>query len=169
MAKSPDPSKPGPFRKFEVVINALGVLLVAGTIYFGLRSQSEAINNQWGQEFYKQKMQVYLQAAEVTSQIAYLKAQDTLQAALDEKIMAFNTLYFGPMAIMEESSVEAAMVMYKRALDEDLPADVLEQLALYLSHVLRNDSRAMYLQETQPSSPYGTNEELLEAMRSYFE
>ena len=149
----------------NLIVSVLGVIGVITSIYFGLKSKTNAINNQWWQEFYKQKMNVYLRASEVASKIAYLKLNNIESTELSERILEFNTLYGGPMAIMEETEVEAAMVIYRKALKKDLSPEKLIDLALYLSHVLRNESRSTFLDE-EANSHYGSNDKIIATMKN---
>lgn len=147
----------------SIAVSGLGFIGVILTIIFTMKAQTKAIENQWYQEFYKQRMSVYLKASKAASMIAYLKDSKHDAKLLKENILEFQTLYGGQMAVLEKKEVEKAMVRFKKGLDNNISNDSLKDLALYLSHVLRNESSYDY-EFKNVVSTYGNNTHLLKLM-----
>ncbi len=147
---------------FVATIGALGVII---SVITGLQSQTDAINNQWNQKFYEEKIALYIRATELAGRIANLKENDmNVKRILQATIVDFRSLYWGPMAIVEKPDVEAAMVNFNKGLKMDISVGKLKQLALYLSHVCKNEVNAEFNTDIKQSR-YGDNEDLLKRMR----
>lgn len=150
-----------------LIISFFGMVGVILSVLYGFKQQKNAINNQWGQEFYKQRMSIYLKASDAASRIAYLREDKSDSVELKERILEFQTLFGGPMVILEGSEVAQAMIYYKEGLDSGVSVNRLKSLALLLSHVLKNDSRELFLEVLpDPTAKYGDNDQLLARMRS---
>ncbi|MBD3276640.1 MAG: hypothetical protein GF372_15095 [Candidatus Marinimicrobia bacterium] len=157
----------------NTILAAVGGVGVIASIWFGFaqleqqsRAQTEAIRDQWRQTFYDQRMEIYQRATEGTGRIASLMRMNGPEQEIKRAIMEFRSLFWGPMAITEGADVENAMVYFNRGLTQNLPARDIEQLALYLAHVCRNEAYAYYniRRSDEPASRYGANEEILEMM-----
>jgi len=151
-------------QEYQLIVSAVGIGGVILSIYLGFRGQITAINNQWAQEFYKQKMNIFVKASEAAARVAYLKTNKSDSLDLKQQILNFNVLYGGPMAIHEKPDVEAAMVKFGNGIKMNFESESLQLLALYLSHVLRNEARSLFIAEKESTSQYGTNKELLKLM-----
>ena len=163
------------YKKLNTIIAAVGAFGVIVSILFGfsqLRSQSEAqtqaIRDQWGRKFYDEKIDLYTRATEVAARIAALRRSQSDEKTFEDALVEFRSLYWGPMCITEGEDVESAMVKFHEGVTADLPASALEQLALFLAHVCKNEAHALYLDKDKPTeeppSRYGNNRQILERM-----
>ena len=148
----------------SIVLSVVGALGIIISIYTGLKSQTNAINNQWGQMFYDEKMSQYIKVTESAARIAVLKKHKKTEE-LEKEIITFRTHFWGPMGIVEGDEVEKAMVTFNKGIDT-VGDDSLETMAIYLAHICRNEARRIFLHNEGTSSHYGTSEELLILMKT---
>lgn len=152
---------------------AIGVVLSILVGFSQVTAQSEAqvtaLNQQWKQQFYRERLELYRRATETAARIATLKTTNASTEQLDGSMREFYTLFWGPMAMTEEAAVESAMVKFKAGLDRNLDGRTLQTLALYLAHVARNETNSAYLEGQSASSGYGTNAEILSKMAKLVE
>lgn len=158
----------------NTILAAVGGIGVIASIWFGFaqleqqsEAQTEAIRDQWRQTFYDQRMDIYQRATEVAARIASLMRVNGPEQEISRAVVEFRTLFWGPMAITEGADVENAMIYFNRGLSQRLPARDMEQLALYLAHVCRNEAYDYYKinRAAGPASRYGTNEQILGEMK----
>lgn len=84
--------------------------------------------------FRETQLKLYLDASKLASQIATLEPGDTRTHA----VQLFNELFWGNLAVFEDSRVEAAMVKFRNTMHEtDMPSRELEQASLGLAHACR--------------------------------
>jgi len=155
----------------NTVLAAFGGIGVVASIWFGLarlrhewERQSRAIREQWRQTFYDERIAVYSRATETAGRIASLMSSGGTDEELSEAVVEFRTLFWGPMCITEGADVEKAMVKFNKGLNSNLSAAEMEQLALYLAHVCRNEAYNYYFEDKKAGSRYGPNEEVLSRM-----
>jgi hypothetical protein len=152
-------------------IAAFGALGVVASIFFGFSqleqqsaAQTEAIKEQWNSTFYDERIKLYTRATEAAARIASLKHMNAPAKAIDTAIIEFRNLFWGPMCITEGPEVESAMVKFNIGLSKGANAEVLQQLALLLAHVCKNETYAYYLKTDEIASVYGSNREILTQM-----
>lgn len=158
-------------KQVNTILAVFGGLGVIASVYFGFSqlqrqsaAQTRAIEQQWNNTFYDERMKLYARATEAAGRIASLVRKESDQAEIDGAIIEFRTLFWGPMCITEGTDVESAMVKFNTGISSNAGASALEQLALRLAHVCKNETHAYYLTTDQPASRYGTNAEILSQM-----
>lgn len=157
------------FKIINTGIATLGGLGMIVSIWFGFHQLSLDAESQRRQTFFDERMEVYSRATEAAAHIAALKRADDEHSQYSEAVIDFQTLFWGPMAITEGKEVEAAMFLFNEGIKNNLGAEALEQLALHLAHICRNEAHAHYFDEDAPASRYGSSEEILEKMEGYLE
>lgn len=91
--------------------------------------------------FLERQMMHYFQATEAASEIA--NSEDS--ASRTEAVERFWQLYWGPLAMVEDATVERAMVNYGNALRSRNPdRPVLQQLSLELAHACRDSLQKLW-------------------------
>jgi len=157
----------------NTMIAAIGTLAVIGSIWIGLKSvaassqaQATAINDQWGQRFYDERLLIYARATEAASRIAALTTFGGSKLELKDARLEFQVLYWGPMCITEGVDMEAAMVIFGDALDKSMDGPTLEYLAQRLAHVARNEMHATFPGVDSSVSKFGDSEEILRDMHT---
>lgn len=164
--------KPKSLEAWDLGVKILGIIGVVVTIYMTSKDQTKVINNEWGREFYQQKMSMYLQTSDIVSQIGFLSSKENLDSIekiqLQKLIGQFKILYGGPMAILEKCEVERAMVYFNLCLlfEGNFERKKIKNLSFYLSHVMKNEANKYFLEGEGELSVYGTNCELLCRMRT---
>jgi hypothetical protein len=94
--------------------------------------------------FVETQMKYYFEAAETATQIPRMSDEGTRQ----KLIARFWQLYWGPLAVVEDEEVEAAMVAYGRQLKQDPPnAAALETLSLGLARACRASLKRLWVPE----------------------
>jgi hypothetical protein len=166
-------------KQINTIIATCGAVGAIMAIFFGFRnlanqskaqteatkSQTRSIEEQWAQKFYEERMTIYRRATEAAARIATLKSMDAGDDQLREPMEQFHTLFWGPMCITEGDDVERAMVKFKAGLDTHISPRKLEQMALCLAHICKNETRVFYKIEPSKMDSYGTNEQLLAKMQ----
>jgi hypothetical protein len=164
-------------KRFDSFVGAFGAIGVVASIFFGFsqqteatKSQTQATRDQWSQKFYEEKLAAYLRATEAAARIAALKTSSAEQSKVDEAILQFRVQYWGPMCITEGHDVEQAMVYFNDGIKRGLEAEGLEQLALYLAHVCKNEAHMLYNLDRpgnseRNSNPYYSTAQLLFEMK----
>ncbi len=154
-------------KYLSVLVAAIGTIGVIFSIINGLKDQTEAINSQWNQKFYEEKIGLYVRATELAGRIVSLKSinieNPEMVTELQSTIVEFRSLFWGPMAIVEKPDVESAMVKFNKGLENSLSSEKLGQLVLRLSHICKNEVRVEFNTGGQQSR-YGSNKDLLEEM-----
>ncbi len=79
------------------------------------------------------QVSLYFQA---TSSTAIIATSDS-GVSRKEAEATFWELYWGPLALVEDRAVEAAMVRFRDCLIQQCPQDELQQLSLALAHTCR--------------------------------
>jgi len=186
MAEDPHRAKeqhPHPKRTNTWIV-ALGLLCVAGSIYYGFdefgrrsREQVEAVNAQTAvmkaqemQRLYEQKHAAYMTITGATSKIAALKAAGDSPAQMQDAVSAFKALLWGPAAITGGPDFNEALALFNRGLDAGADAGQLQQLSLDVARVCGNEERDLFpagfpggAQNHVPV--YGMNTNILGSMR----
>jgi hypothetical protein len=90
--------------------------------------------------FLDRQLELYTEATQVTAAIAV--STDTAERTL--ALQRFWRLYYGELALVEDRSVEAAMVVFGRALQESRDTRELQQLALQLARACRESLAASW-------------------------
>ncbi len=159
-------------KNWQNVTAIVGAVAVVVSILIGLgqivgqtKAQADAINNQWKQQFYEERLILYRRATEAAGRVAALKVAGAGGEEAESAWIEFRTLYWGPMGMTEGPDVERAMVFFNNAVEKDKDADTLQQLALRLAHVAKNETSSVYLGERGSVSHYGSNEAILAQMK----
>jgi hypothetical protein len=160
----------------------LGAIGVIASIIIGFAqlnqatsAQTEAIEQQWNSSFYDERIRIYTRATEAAGEIASLvrmKESDTGNVPDDEinsAIVDFRKLFWGPMCITEGEDVSKAMVKFNEGLDRKVDARTLEQLALRLAHICKNETYAYYLGMDSAVSRLGSNDRILFQMEDWLD
>jgi homospermidine synthase len=94
--------------------------------------------------FVEAQMKYYFEATETATQIA----RTTEGSAREKLIQRFWQLYWGPLAVVEDEEVEAAMVAYGQHLKKN-PRDAasLETLSLAVAHACRGSLKRLWVPE----------------------
>jgi len=134
-----------------------------------LALQRQTLEDEWRQRFFDNQISIYRDVVETAGRIAVLsrnRDDPRMKAELEE----FLTQFWGQMCIVEGSDVERAMILFKSGVEKQLPAEKIEQLALNLAHVCRNETNTRYFltsdEISKRKSSRGTNEQLLEKMKT---
>lgn len=94
--------------------------------------------------FVEAQMKYYFEAAETATQIA----RTTEGSAREKLVQRFWQLYWGPLAVVEDEEVEAAMVAYGRHLkNSQHDAANLETLSLAVAHACRGSLKRLWVPE----------------------
>jgi hypothetical protein len=104
-----------------------------------LRSQL-AQQHERRQPFLERQMRHYFEAVAAASKLATLEDGPDRTEALEQ----FWHLYWGPLAVVEDSAVERAMVNFGRGLSENLERTALRQRALQLAHACRDSLQKLW-------------------------
>jgi hypothetical protein len=86
------------------------------------------------QPFLERQLSFYLEATRVAAIIAVSREENAVCLATHR----FKELFWGELAMVEDERVEIAMLAFKSALDDGLPAIELEQMSLGLAHACRD-------------------------------
>jgi hypothetical protein len=84
--------------------------------------------------FLERQLQLYTDATRSAAIIATAPGGEDVRKANAR----FRELFWGELALVEDRSVEAAMVGFQRALESDAPPAELQQLSLQLAHACRD-------------------------------
>ena len=130
--------------------------------------QRQTLEDEWRQKFFDNQIEIYRELADVVGKIAVLR-NDVDDPEFANQTRQFLALFWGKMCIVEGSDVERAMIQFKRGIDQKLAADELEQLALSLVHVCRNETNERYFltdaeRKQRESKLFGSNNEILKKM-----
>ena len=129
-----------------------------------LRLQRVALEEEWKQKFFDNQIEIYSEVAAVAGKIAALG-----NAASDEDRakykLEFSALFWGKMCIVEGADVEQAMIFFKRGLDKNIKSEKLEQLAVNLVHVCRNETKQRYFPAEQPKAELDDNNQIIARMQ----
>jgi hypothetical protein len=83
--------------------------------------------------FLERQLKLYTEA----SQVVAIIATTSNNAARSKAVNRFWELYWGELALVENTEVEAAMVAFGEGLKKDAPLGELQQLSLTLAHACR--------------------------------
>ena len=126
---------------FETVIKLLSILGAVVTFAWGVvqydagqKQQSETRRVEAVKPFLEQQLKLYTEATKVASAIATTTDDATRAKSLER----FWSLYWGELALVEDASVEKAMVNLGEALRAKGNDGEVRQLALKLAHACRN-------------------------------
>jgi hypothetical protein len=129
-ARDPSQSK----ELFLKGIAAVG-LVVGGSI--GLWKYFDTAEMQFRRPYWDKKIQVYCDASEAAATAAASTKADDRARAADR----FRALYFGPMTMVEDTTVETAMVAFEVALDRfekgEITQNALKNESLSLASTMR--------------------------------
>lgn len=124
-------------------ITAISTVAISAFVFLAQRAQSiRDFERETKRPFIEQQFKLYGEAVAVASRLA--RAADRRQRPPPMKdLQRFWELYWGPLAMVEDSRVEAAMVVFGRSL-EDYAGDIsnecskmLNQASLALAHKAR--------------------------------
>ncbi len=134
------------------VVAVISALIAYTAQVSASRSQSNAAMTQLAAQqaherqkpFIEAQIKYYFEAAETATQIP----RTTDSSAREKLIRRFWQLYWGPLGVVEDPEVEAAMVAYGRQLKRD-PRDAakLETLSLGLAHACRSSLKRLWVPE----------------------
>lgn len=117
------------------ILAMLAALVVAGwtmyTYFNARKAEARTAAIEARKPFESKRLELYLDAASAAATIAKVKDPIRVAQAKDD----FWRLYWGPLALVEDRSVEASMVKIGRCLQNDKDCGPgIEQLALDLAH-----------------------------------
>jgi hypothetical protein len=125
----------------ETVIKWLGVLIALGGFLWGVTSfmltariQAEARRLESRKIFLDRQLELYTEA----TQVAATLATSTDAAKLETAQNRFWELYWGELSMVENRSVEGAMVEIHSCLNRNCTQEDLQPLALKLAHACRD-------------------------------
>ncbi len=126
---------------FESAVKLLSILGAVVTFAWGVfqyvqneQLQTENRRVEARKPFLERQLKLYTEATQAAATIATSEVQKERAAA--EK--RFWSLYWGELALVEDKSVEAAMVAFGRGLNERASSQEIKNLALRLAHACRN-------------------------------
>lgn len=121
---------------------AIGTVAISAAVFLLQRGQSiQDFERETKRPFLEQQFKLYGEAVAVASRLA--RAADQMQPAPKEDLHRFWELYWGPLAMVEDSRVEEAMVIFGRSLEdysEHIDNDcskMINQASLALAHRAR--------------------------------
>ena len=98
------------------------------------KKQSESRRIEATKPFLERQLKLYTEATQAASTIATSDDGAEKESALKR----FWALFWGELALVEDSKVEAAMVQLGEGLEKNLPKEKLQQLSLQLAHACRD-------------------------------
>ena len=124
-------------------VAAIGTLMVSAAVYLGQREDAQRdFQRETQRPFLDQQFKLYSEAVSVVARLNSAHDKGTLGEGSDD-LDRFWQLYWGPLAVVEDSRVEAAMVYVGRSLtaiaekDEGTCAKSLKLASLNLAHSVR--------------------------------
>ncbi len=121
---------------------AIATVAVSAAVFLVQRDQSiQDFKRETKRPFLEQQFELYGEAVAVASRLAYA-AHENGQLPEDD-LRQFWELYWGPLAMVEDSRVEEAMVIFGRSLKDrsrEIPNDcakMLDQASIALAHAAR--------------------------------
>jgi hypothetical protein len=139
-------------RRIDIGIKLITAVLAIIGAGMGLWKYFDAAEKEFRKPYWERQISFYFQATSSAAILATSHDQKTLKEAEAK----FWELYWGPLALVEDRRVEAAMVRYGDCLeDKKCNGNSLQQLSLNLAHTCRQSLGASWnlkLEELQ-----GTN------------
>jgi len=121
--------------KIAATVGVLGGGFWAVFLYFQARkSEGRTAALAAKQPFLSKRLELYSEATSCAAVIAVGKDETRITMATEK----FWKLYWGPMALVEDSRVESAMVEFGKALTKPESSDQLKDLAIHLAHSCRD-------------------------------
>jgi hypothetical protein len=128
------------YRRRDLIFKAVAGLLAVIGAAVGLYQYVDSAQRESRKPYWERQVSLYFDA---TSAAATLATSDDesqrKQAAAD-----FWKLYWGPLALVEDREVEAAMVGLGRCLQKECPKAALQDLSLALAHTCRQSLQASW-------------------------
>lgn len=124
--------------KYLKIITIIGsaIVFIWGVIQFSITQAAlaETRHIEARKPFLDRQLQLYTEASKAASTLA--TSDDKEELSIAEK--KFWSLYWGELALVEDSSVETAMVKFGRELQLERDPNRIKQLSLELAHACRN-------------------------------
>lgn len=136
------------FKKIEFTVKVFGVLAVIIGGAVGLWKYFDAAEKDFRKPYWERQIALYFEATAATGTIASVSEG----AERDAAEARFWQLYYGPLALVEDLQVEAAMVQFRNCLLADCTQRDLQRASLALAHACREslgDSWSLQLAELQ--------------------
>jgi hypothetical protein len=125
---------------------AIATVAVSATVFLSQRERSiQDFERETKRPFLDEQFKLYGEAVAVTSRLAHAfeKEQQPTGKAFSDDLDRFWVLYWGPLAMVEDSHVEEAMVIFGRSLQDrqngssNECARMIQQASLALAHRVR--------------------------------
>ena len=121
------------YRRRDLILKVVGGLLAIVGAGVGLYQYVDSAQRESKKPFWERQVSLYFDATTAAATLATSDDESRrTKAAAD-----FWRLYWGPLALVEDREVEAAMVRLGRCLDKECPRPELQQLSLALAHTCR--------------------------------
>ncbi len=155
-------------------IAGIATVAISAAVFLVQRHQSiQDFERETKRPFIEQQFKLYGEAVAVASRLA--RAVDRGQQPPPKDIQRFWELYWGPLAMVEDFRVEAAMVVFGRSLEDHVGSlgnecsKMLNQASLALAHSARQSLEKQWGVELVTSEPIERRneegEDLLNACR----
>jgi len=128
------------YRRRDLMLKVVAGLLAVIGAGVGLWQYVDSAQRESKKPFWERQVSLYFDA---TSAAATLATSD-VESRRREAAADFWRLYWGPLALVEDREVEAAMVRFGKCIDKECPRDQRQQLSLALAHTCRRSLQASW-------------------------
>jgi hypothetical protein len=128
------------YRSRDLVLKVVAGLLAAIGAGFGLYEYVDGVQRESKRPYWERQVALYFDATSAAATLATSGDEPERKKAAAE----FWRLYWGPLAVVEDPQVEAAMVEFAKCIDKPCPQDQLQRLSLALAHTCRNSLRTSW-------------------------
>lgn len=128
------------YRSRDLVLKVVAGLLAAIGAGFGLYEYVDGVQRESKRPYWERQVALYFDATSAAATLATSRDEPERKKAAAE----FWRLYWGPLAVVEDPQVEAAMVEFAKCIDKQCPQDQLQRLSLALAHTCRNSLRTSW-------------------------
>ena len=135
-------------RRLDIVTKIVAGLAVGVGAGLGIWQYFDTAEKEFRKPYWEQQIELYVQATTAAATLA--SSSDPVALELAEA--KFWQLYYGPLALVEDAGVEAAMVRFGQSLRSDREQEDLRDLSLALAHACREslgDAWSVKLSELQ--------------------
>lgn len=125
------------YQEWDLALKATAAIaaIIGGSI--GLWKYFDTSKKEFRKPYWEKQIELYLEATATAATLATIKAGEKREEALNK----FWQLYFGPLAMVEDESVEGAMVRFGEGLidyeEDKCSIETLRMKSLALAHACR--------------------------------
>ncbi len=121
------------YRQRDLWLKAVTAAVVVVGAGLGLWKYLDSAERSFRQPYWERQVSLYFEATSAASLLASSENDEDLS----EAEASFWRLNWGPLALVEDRSVEKAMVSFGNCLKRECPRQELQQLSLTLAHACR--------------------------------